>query len=221
MYLHCDKFTKPDTGDPPIEISVPSLDASSKTKEKLQCGSCNMAFYYKKRLIKHEQQHKEGFSCKDCGKNYASAKHLAVHVSLKKRKGSHLCQVCGKAYTMPENLRRHQRVHDGNRPFSCEICEKSFTQSNELKSHLITHSAEKKFLCSICGHRYSRQRSLQIHITRIHSEVSQKHKCPSCEQVFKGCAFFLNLFGFDLNDFRYDRCENTSEYTCWKAEPHL
>ncbi|RZC35683.1 zf-AD domain containing protein [Asbolus verrucosus] len=159
---------------------------SEKAKEKYKCQSCSMVFQYKKPLLKHEQKHKEGFTCKDCGKNYASAKHLAIHISIKKRKGSHLCQICGKAYTMPENLKRHQRVHNGIRPFSCQMCDKSFTQSNELKSHMISHSSEKKFLCSFCGHKYARETSLQVHITRIHGDVSKQHTCGLCGRAFKG-----------------------------------
>ncbi|KAH0822706.1 hypothetical protein GEV33_000085 [Tenebrio molitor] len=185
MYLRINEILDIEENEEEIVDEDRSSDPE-KIKEQLKCRSCNMVFYYKKPLIKHEQKHKEGFSCKDCGKNYASAKHLAIHISIKKRKGSHLCQICGKAYTMPENLKRHQRVHNGIRPFTCKLCDKSFTQSNELKSHMISHSSEKKFLCSYCGHKYARETSLQVHITRIHSSVSQQFNCRICGRSFKG-----------------------------------
>ncbi|KAJ3638437.1 hypothetical protein MTP99_001801 [Tenebrio molitor] len=93
MYLRINEILDIEENEEEIVDEDRSSDPE-KIKEQLKCRSCNMVFYYKKPLIKHEQKHKEGFSCKDCGKNYASAKHLAIHISIKKRKGSHLCQIC-------------------------------------------------------------------------------------------------------------------------------
>ena len=44
-------------------------------------------------------------------------------------------QVCGKTFAKAHNLVVHMRVHEDYRPFSCSFCDKMFRQKSHLNNH--------------------------------------------------------------------------------------
>ncbi|XP_068605329.1 uncharacterized protein [Brachionichthys hirsutus] len=85
-----------------------------------------------------------------------------------------VCSVCGRTYATAQNLDVHLRIHTGERPFSCEQCGKRFTQSAHLKSHLSVHSGERPFTCTLCGRSFIVKYSLKLHMKKCHPNAQSE-----------------------------------------------
>ncbi|XP_012284562.1 gastrula zinc finger protein XlCGF46.1-like [Orussus abietinus] len=96
---------------------------------KFQCTVCNKRLLTQENLDSHMLQHNQTYSCKDCGKIFASKRYLATHTT----------------------------THTGVKPYPCHICEKNFRTSHMRNTHLLTHSAERPHICDLCGQAFKRR----------------------------------------------------------------
>uniref|UniRef100_A0A673GRK4 Uncharacterized LOC107714742 n=1 Tax=Sinocyclocheilus rhinocerous TaxID=307959 RepID=A0A673GRK4_9TELE len=58
------------------------------------------------------------------------------------------CRFCGRAFASPDSLKKHLRLHKGNKPFRCLDCGKNFARHGHLMAHKNVH--RRNIQCSVC-----------------------------------------------------------------------
>lgn len=58
------------------------------------------------------------------------------------------CRFCGRAFASPDSLKKHSRLHKGNKPFRCLDCGKNFARHGHLMAHKNVH--RRNVQCSVC-----------------------------------------------------------------------
>ncbi|KAI7697838.1 Gastrula zinc finger protein XlCGF26.1 [Sarcoptes scabiei] len=106
--------------------------------------------------------------CQECGKLFANAERVRVHVKVAHGEKTCSCTICGCGFSYRCKLLNHMRTHTGDKPFTCEVCGRSFSQKNHLKRHHMIHTGERPFPCEICGRSFYRKDKLTRHL-RIHT----------------------------------------------------
>lgn len=137
---------------------------------RYQCPDCKKSYSTYSGLVKHQQFHcltgnetkvPKIVSCDECGKVYASAGALKMHIRTHTLPCK--CHLCGKAFSRPWLLQGHIRTHTGEKPFSCNHCHRAFADRSNLRAHLQTHSDVKKYSCTTCSKTFSRMSLLTKH----------------------------------------------------------
>ncbi|KAI7697836.1 Putative zinc finger protein [Sarcoptes scabiei] len=114
-------------------------------------------------------QYINSWPCPACKIAFRSANELQTHLSVHMKKDKSVpCQECGKLFANAERVRVHVKVAHGDKPFTCEVCGRSFSQKNHLKRHHMIHTGERPFPCEICGRSFYRKDKLTRHL-RIHT----------------------------------------------------
>merc|ERR1719186_2583000 len=88
----------------------------------------------KKRNDVTESEVVDGKTCGKCGKRFASAGSLKLHLNVHKENKRYKCDVCEKGFSAPASLINHKSLHTGE-TFKCEYCDYSAVQKGNLKNH--------------------------------------------------------------------------------------
>jgi len=82
----------------------------------------------------NESKTSDDKTCGQCGKSFASAARLNLHMNVHKEDKPYKCDQCDKGFSAPASLKNHKLLHTGE-TFKCEFCEYSAVQKGNLKSH--------------------------------------------------------------------------------------
>uniref|UniRef100_A0A673GRN9 Uncharacterized LOC107714742 n=1 Tax=Sinocyclocheilus rhinocerous TaxID=307959 RepID=A0A673GRN9_9TELE len=95
------------------------------------------------------------------------------------------CRFCGRAFASPDSLKKHLRLHKGNKPFRCLDCGKNFARHGHLMVHVRLHTGEKPYGCANCGEHFIRTDYLKRHLAKC-SGKGEKEKilCDKCGDLF-------------------------------------
>ncbi|KAK2903063.1 hypothetical protein Q8A67_007776 [Cirrhinus molitorella] len=58
------------------------------------------------------------------------------------------CRFCGRVFASPDSLKKHLHLHKGNKPFRCLDCGKNFARHGHLMAHKNVH--RRNIQCSVC-----------------------------------------------------------------------
>lgn len=160
-------------------------------KLKNICDFCSYAFEdgetYKSHISASHPDHVESFTCKTCGKMFASVKDRRNHESAVHTVGAVECEECGKTYKSNLRLRRHVLyVHrKDDRPlYECEYCTYTSHDIHCMKGHVnATHLKSRPYVCETCGKACATRSSLKKHTDQVHLKV-RSHECELCNKFF-------------------------------------
>jgi hypothetical protein len=134
------------------------------------CPACKIPFKSASELQTHLSAHtkaEKSVPCQQCGKLFASAERVRIHIRVAHGEKSCACEICGSGFSYRCKLLDHMRTHTGDKPFHCEVCSRSFSQKNHLRRHQMIHTGERPFPCEVCGRGFYRKDKLSRH-RRIH-----------------------------------------------------
>jgi hypothetical protein len=138
------------------------------------CPACKIPFKSASELQAHLSQHtkqEKSVPCNQCGKLFASAERVRIHVRVAHGEKSCSCEICGSGFSYRCKLLDHMRTHTGDKPFHCDVCGRSFSQKNHLRRHQMIHTGERPYPCEYCGRGFYRKDKLSRH-RRIHTNPS-------------------------------------------------
>ena len=96
----------------------------------------------------------------------AADSHLPPSISQQNHKRGFQCDYCGKNFNCRSNLRDHLVVHTGEKPYPCDICGKTFSFVHNMKTHRLTHNQGRQELCPYCSKSYKSKISLYYHMKK-------------------------------------------------------
>uniref|UniRef100_A0A671LWE1 C2H2-type domain-containing protein n=1 Tax=Sinocyclocheilus anshuiensis TaxID=1608454 RepID=A0A671LWE1_9TELE len=141
-----------------------SQECADDTRLPFSCRFCGRAFASPDSLKKHLRLHKgnKPFRCLDCGKNFARHGHLMAHKNVHRR-NSHPKKGMLKCPDCP--LHEHCLTHmPGPSASKCQFCKRHFSSRTGLIRHIRLHTGEKPFPCLTCGrHFHRKERHLSLH----------------------------------------------------------
>ncbi|XP_074602508.1 uncharacterized protein LOC141856146 [Brevipalpus obovatus] len=150
------------------------------------CPQCQIPFKTASELQGHLSAHtkqEKSVPCQQCGKLFASAERVRIHIRAAHGEKSCACEICGSGFSYRCKLLDHMRTHTGDKPFTCESCGRSFSQKNHLRRHSMIHTGERPFPCDICGRGFYRKDKLSRH-RRIHLNPNPgQRKLTSCNST--------------------------------------
>ncbi|XP_044736179.1 zinc finger protein 26-like [Chrysoperla carnea] len=128
--------------------------------------------------------------CYLCGK-FIIPKCLSYHLSThKKLQEKYTCKICGRNYATKNILQKHvKKKHTDavNIRFYCDICNKDYVSRGSLKIHKsFVHSEqrnEKKHCCPLCDKKYKLTSHMKAHINAAHKDL-RPHACTICSKAF-------------------------------------
>ncbi|XP_054165462.1 zinc finger protein 436-like [Oppia nitens] len=138
------------------------------------CPACKIPYKSASELQAHLSNHtkqEKSVPCNQCGKLFASAERVRIHVRVAHGEKSCSCEICGSGFSYRCKLLDHMRTHTGDKPFHCDVCGRSFSQKNHLRRHQMIHTGERPYPCEYCGRGFYRKDKLSRH-RRIHTNPS-------------------------------------------------
>uniref|UniRef100_A0A671LWE5 C2H2-type domain-containing protein n=1 Tax=Sinocyclocheilus anshuiensis TaxID=1608454 RepID=A0A671LWE5_9TELE len=93
------------------------------------------------------------------------------------------CRFCGRAFASPDSLKKHLRLHKGNKPFRCLDCGKNFARY--LRRHILTHTEVKPYRCKTCESCFSRYDHLKLLSTSPQSKTQEDGDMLQCKVCSK------------------------------------
>uniref|UniRef100_A0A673JI74 Zinc finger protein Xfin-like n=1 Tax=Sinocyclocheilus rhinocerous TaxID=307959 RepID=A0A673JI74_9TELE len=163
-----------------------SQKCADDTRLPFSCRFCGRAFASTDSLKKHLRLHKgnKPFRCLDCGKNFASRTGLIRHIRLHTGEKPFPCLTCGRA----RYLRRHILTHTEVKPYRCKTCESCFSRYDHLK--LLSASPQSKtqedgdmLQCKVCSKRLSTPSDLKRHMSMLHI-TDKPFPCKRCGKTY-------------------------------------
>uniref|UniRef100_A0A8C1XKG0 C2H2-type domain-containing protein n=1 Tax=Cyprinus carpio TaxID=7962 RepID=A0A8C1XKG0_CYPCA len=95
------------------------------------------------------------------------------------------CRFCGRAFASPDSLKKHLQLHKGNKPFRCLDCGKNFARHGHLMVHVRLHTGEKPYGCANCGEHFIRTDYLKRHLAKCNGKgEKEKILCEKCGDLF-------------------------------------
>ncbi|RWS08137.1 Zinc finger protein 214-like protein [Dinothrombium tinctorium] len=134
------------------------------------CPACKTPCKSASELQAHLGQHtktEKTVPCQQCGKLFANAERVRIHIRVAHGEKSCACEICGSGFSYRCKLLDHMRTHTGDKPFHCDVCGRSFSQKNHLRRHQMIHTGERPYPCEVCGRGFYRKDKLSRH-RRIH-----------------------------------------------------
>ncbi|KAM5153050.1 zinc finger protein 646 [Mantella aurantiaca] len=115
----------------PTQVSLPTQE------RKYKCNQCDRTYRHASSLFNHKKTHRTGvYKCPDCLKEFfnlmAYNNHLRIH--------KYPCKDCGKAFRIAGHLAAHRKIHEQEGAFDCSVCDQSFFSQSSLEHHQLTHS---------------------------------------------------------------------------------
>uniref|UniRef100_A0A673JDE9 Zinc finger protein Xfin-like n=1 Tax=Sinocyclocheilus rhinocerous TaxID=307959 RepID=A0A673JDE9_9TELE len=156
-----------------------SQKCADDTRLPFSCRFCGRAFASTDSLKKHLRLHKgnKPFRCLDCGKNFAR----------KNYRNSHEKQCQGKSSSF---LQRHVSLHSKEtvKPYRCKTCESCFSRYDHLK--LLSTSPQSKtqedgdtLQCKVCSKQLSTPSDLKRHMAMLHI-TDKPFPCKRCGKTY-------------------------------------
>lgn len=102
------------------------------------------------------------YPCLVCGKRFAYASSLCVHMRL------HTVSFISLIQTFQQNL------FQGERPYACRFCSKRFTNQGNMRVHERVHTGERPFKCPACEKRYAQKVGLRVHLDQCQQYLAAK-----------------------------------------------
>jgi len=147
--------------------------------------------------------------CTSCGKEFATAYYLKIHVQYhhpeaddspkekdQSKKTEHQCDKCFKKFSHRKSLRQHMAKTNctGNegkkvKPSQhsglvCDICGITFKENRNLVKHIEeVHEKINNFSCEFCSAIFVRKSTLVKHIKAVHDNI-RNFGCQFCEKKF-------------------------------------
>ncbi|KAH8359800.1 hypothetical protein KR093_008912 [Drosophila rubida] len=130
------------------------------------------------------------YVCDQCGRCFADASNLKIHIVRHTGVKAFECKECGKKYYTGHLLNLHIRVrHQGEMPYACKHCNQRFYTSTARCRHeqshveyLETSTKELTFSCTLCGKVFVNKSTLAKHAI-VHTG-EQPFYCEICYIYF-------------------------------------
>ena len=183
-----------------IQVKHEEKEKKNKTgpkKRNKECVDCGRMFPNNTELTSHRvNKHGDtpGFVCTDCGKAYASAQSLKVHM-----KSAHQAEESssdeededededegGSEAKKPRKTKK-KKIKKEQERHQCEFCEKQFTQKNGLDRHLeAKHGKGDPIPCTVCGVMQKGKYSNWNHMHTQHNPDKINIPCEICGKIFQ------------------------------------
>ncbi|XP_063698592.1 zinc finger protein 85-like [Culicoides brevitarsis] len=185
------------------------------TTKNFQCDKCPEKFLYRGHLTKHQLIHMtpeeqalvKFYPCKQCDKEFPSAKNLGSHVRrVHKKLSTFVCHICAKVFSKKERLTSHFLYkHTENPPkHQCEHCGIELANNDTYRYHVkLQHTSAGSYPCSYCGKVNATEVQLKAHIRFTH-ETERKHQCEYCPKAFKRAVDLTEHLSIHMGGALYD-----------------
>ncbi|XP_053306601.1 zinc finger protein 154-like [Spea bombifrons] len=157
---------------------APAEDSAHQDSEnRFSCFECGKGFAEARHLVEHRKSHSETkpFSCFECAERFADKPSLFRHQLGHTKERDFTCPECNRTFLYESRFSRHQKVHLTKTPMKASDCINCYT-------HYMRLARRKPFSCFECEERFADQSGLIRH-QFIH--VQQKeYPCPECGKIF-------------------------------------
>ncbi|RWS12182.1 zinc finger protein 737-like protein [Dinothrombium tinctorium] len=128
----------------------------------------------------HGTEHSKPFQCDICGQRYVKISGLVSH-RRQEHTGDkpYVCEHCGKAFAMADRLKMHLRVHSDKKYYKCQECSKEFKSGAAFRAHKDTHAGIMRHTCKYCGRKFLFQGNMGKHIRRRHPNGEKTESAPN------------------------------------------
>uniref|UniRef100_A0A8C2FGT1 C2H2-type domain-containing protein n=1 Tax=Cyprinus carpio TaxID=7962 RepID=A0A8C2FGT1_CYPCA len=120
---------------PHEKSSVPD----SNFPPKFKCPICFRIFKYSYNRTRHLLKHKHGNAVDLKNSSSAVERPSSQKSDDKDARLPFSCRFCGRAFASPDSLKKHLQLHKGNKPFRCLDCGKNFARHGHLMAHKNVH----------------------------------------------------------------------------------
>ncbi|CAH2230092.1 jg11300 [Pararge aegeria aegeria] len=177
--------------------------------ENLQCCICSNQFNKFKLLLEHMNTHSRNYVCDDCDAGFVNRKRLLVHQDQHKE-GTFKCNVCPEVFSTLTKMKFH--IKFAHKPVryrnKCRLCNEMFKDYNQKMKHMLeVHQVQKTQKCSACDRIFATRKAFRVHIQRDHL-LERRHQCTVCDKSFfqSNCLKDHMLKHTGRRDFQCDVC---------------
>ncbi|XP_063791279.1 zinc finger protein 646 [Pseudophryne corroboree] len=120
-----------------LESPEVTQNPTAQEERKYKCNQCDRSYRHAGSLFNHQKTHRTGvYKCPNCLKEFfnllAFKNHLRIH--------KYPCKDCGKAFRIASHLAAHRKLHEQEEPLTCPLCNKHFSCRSSLDQHQLTHN---------------------------------------------------------------------------------